>query len=84
MKIKRTYSLSPTSTATVKRLVHKEHVAPSQDALVEQAIAELDRLIREVHEARLWSQAAQDPGFQAETRQIDEALPADDLDRWER
>lgn len=84
MKIKRTYNLSPTSIATVKRLVDDEHVAPSQDALVEQAIAELDRLIREAHDARLWGQAAQDPEFQAESRQIDDSLPADDLTRWER
>jgi hypothetical protein len=84
MKVKRTYNLSPAAIATVKRLVDVEHVAPSQDALVEQAIAELDRLVRDAHEARLWSQAARDPAFQAEIRQIDEDLPAADLEAWER
>ena len=54
-----------------------EHVAPSQDAVVEHAIAELDRLVRD---ARLWSQAAHDPAFQAQIRQIDEDLPAPDLE----
>ena len=77
VKVKRTYNLSPAAIATVKRLVEVEHVAPSQDALVEHAIAELDRLVRD---ARLWSQAAHDPAFQAQIRQIDEDLPAPDLE----
>lgn len=84
MKVKRTYNLSPSAIATVKRLVEVEGIAPSQDALVEHAIAELDRLVRDVHDAQLWSQAADDPAFQAEIRQIDADLPADDLARWER
>ena len=71
MKVKRTYNLSPAAIATVKRLVEVAQVAPSQDALVEHAIAELDRLVRD---AQLWSQAAHDPAFQAEIRQIDEDL----------
>lgn len=84
MKVKRTYNLSPDAIATVKRLVEAEHVAPSQDALVERAIAELDRLIRDANDARLWEQAAHDLEFQAELRQISEDLPLDDLSVWER
>ena len=68
MKVKRTYILSPAAIATVKRLVEVDHVAPSQDALVEHAIAELDRLVRDARDARLWSQAPHDPAFQAELR----------------
>ncbi len=83
MKIKRTYNLSADSIATVKRLAEEEHIASSQDAVVEQAIAELDRLVRESADARLWSQAVQDQEFQAEVRQITTELPADNLDRWE-
>lgn len=83
MKIKRTYNLSANSIATVKRLAEEEHIASSQDAVVEQAIAELDRLVRESADARLWSQAVQDQEFQAEVRQITTELPADNLDRWE-
>ena len=71
MKVKRTHNLSPASVATVKRLV-VEGVAPSQDALVERAIAELDRLVREVNDARLWSQAAHDQEFQDEVRRYSE------------
>ena len=84
MKVKRTYNLSPAAIATVKRLVEVDHVAPSQDALVEHAIAELDRLVRDARDAQLWSQAPHDPAFQAELRQIDEDLPAPDLEAWER
>jgi hypothetical protein len=83
VKVKRTYNLSA-AIATVKRPVEVELVAPSQDALVEQAIAELDRLVQDAHDARLWSQAAHHPAFQAEIRQIDEDLPAPDLEAWER
>jgi len=84
MKVKRTYNLSPAAIAMVKRLVEEQHVAPSQDALVEQAIAELDRLIRDAHDAQLWSQAAHDPEFQAEIRQIEKDLRETDLSIWER
>lgn len=84
MKMKRTYNLSSASVATVRKLVEEDHVAPSQDALVEKAIAELDRLTRDANDARLWSQAAGDPQLQEEVRQIDGAFPPDDLLKWER
>ena len=84
MKVKRTCNRSPTVLARVKRLVEVAHVAPSQDALVEHAIAGLDHLVRDARDAQLWSQAAHDPAFQAEIRQIDEDLPAPDLEAWER
>jgi hypothetical protein len=83
MRIKRTYNLSPGTIATVKRLVEVDHVESTQDALVERAVAELDRLVRDAHDARLWSEAAQDAEFQAELRQIEEDLPPDDLAKWE-
>jgi hypothetical protein len=83
MRVKRTYNLSPDTIATVKRLVEVDHVAATQDALVEHAIEELDRIIRDAHEARLWSEMARDAEFQAELVQIDRALPSDDPARWE-
>ncbi len=83
MKVKRTYNLSPAAIATVKRLVEVEGVASSQDALVEHAIAELDRIVRDAHDAYLWSKAAEDQEFQAELEQIDKQLPGDDMGRWE-
>lgn len=41
-------------------------------------------LIRDAADARLWEQAATDPEFQDEIRQIEVAFPADDLSRWDR
>jgi hypothetical protein len=64
-------NLSPAAIAAVKRLVEVDHVAATQDALVEHAIEELDRIIRDAHEARLWSEMARDTEFQAELVQID-------------
>jgi hypothetical protein len=58
MKIKRTYNLSSDTVAAVKRLVEEEHRAPSQDALVEQAIREYARLLQDAADAALWAQAA--------------------------
>jgi hypothetical protein len=79
--VKRTYNLSPDTVATVKRLVEVDHLAPSQDALVEQAISALDRLVRDARDARLWSQAAADPHFLAEIEHG--GFSAEDLARWE-
>ncbi len=60
MKVKCTYKLS---ADTVKRLVEENHVAASQDALVEDAINEYAGMLREAEEARQWSRAADDPIF---------------------
>lgn len=80
--IKRTYNLSPATVATVKRLAEVEHVAPTQDAVVEYAIAELSRHLRDVQDAALWSAAAGDPELQQELREIEADLPAADLTPW--
>jgi hypothetical protein len=83
MRMKRTYNLSPAAVATVKRPVEVDHIAATQDALVEHAIAELDRLVRDAREAEVWSGAATDAEFQAELLQIETDLPAPDLTAWE-
>lgn len=82
MKTKRTYNISTEVVATVKRLVEEQHVAPSQDALVEQAIVELARQLRDAADARRWQQAATDAEFQTEVAALDEEFAADDLDAW--
>jgi hypothetical protein len=64
MKTKRTYTISTEAVATVKRLLEELRLAPSQDALVEQAIVEFARRARDEEHARLWEQAASDPEFQ--------------------
>ena len=50
--IKRTYNLSPETVATVKRLADVEHVAATQDAVVEYAIAEISRQLRDAQDAQ--------------------------------
>lgn len=82
-KAKRTYNISPEAIATVKRLVEERHLAPSQDALVEQAIAEFARRVKDADEARLWAAAGADARFQAEAAQLDAEFAPDDLHAWE-
>lgn len=81
--MKRTYNLSPGTVATVKPLVEDEHQAPSQDALVEQAIAEYARLLHDAADARLWMHAAEDPEFKDEAQRIDDEFRIDDMQAWD-
>ena len=60
------------------------HVAPTQDALVEQAISELARRLRDADDARLWQQAAESAAFQEETRQLDLEFSVDDVEAWDQ
>ena len=83
MRMKCTYNLSSDAIATVRRLVEVDHLATTEDALVEQAIAELDRAVRDVRVARLCGAAKLDAEFQAELARIDVELPTDDLATWE-
>ena len=82
-KTKRTYNISPEAIETVKRLVEEQHLASSQDALVEHAINELARRVQDAADARVWQEAAADPEFQAESLQIDAELSLDDIHAWE-
>jgi hypothetical protein len=54
----------------VRRLVEENHVAPSQDALVERAIRLYERHLRDVEDQARWAVAASDPEFQAEQARI--------------
>jgi hypothetical protein len=82
-KTKRTYNISTEAVETVKRLVEEQHLASSQDALVEQAINELARRVQDAADARLWQEAAGDGEFQTEALQIDAEFAADDAQAWE-
>lgn len=83
IKTKRTYNISPEAIATVKRLVEQRHLAPSQDALIEQAIADFARRVRDVDDAQLWEVAGADSQFQAEMETLDVEFIRDDLRSWE-
>lgn len=69
-RIKRTYNLSPDSIEIVKRLAAAPGMEASQDAVVDRAIHELDRHIRNVQDAILWEKAARDTEFVAEMAEI--------------
>jgi hypothetical protein len=83
MKTKRTYNISADVVTTVKQLIEEQHEAPSQDALVEQAVIELARCLRDVDDARLWQKAAADADFQAEAKALDNEFAADDDEAWD-
>jgi hypothetical protein len=81
-KVKRTYNLRRDTIDTVKRLV-EIHVAPTQDAVVERAVREFARRLRDEAHTRVWAQAARDPEFQAELQGIWDDFAADDRAAWD-
>ena len=83
-KVKRTYNLAPATVRRVRELTEDYAVAPSQDAVVELAIDELDRRLRDARESEAWAAAAADPDFQAEVADTAAAYAAADRESWPR
>lgn len=81
--MKRTYNLSPDTVLTVKRLVEDRQVAPTQDALVEEAITEMARRIRDADDTISWEQAASDPAFRDESAELDRAFRSEEHAAWD-
>ncbi len=75
-KTKRTYNLSTDAVAHVRDLAARGDLAASQDAVVEMAIEQLYREVRDREDAARWSLASRDAGFLREMRAI-----ASELDR---
>lgn len=84
MKAKRTYNLSRDVIELVRRLVETDHVAPTQDALVERAILHYDRHLLDIAEERAWSAAASDEDFRTEQARIWREFESDDNAAFER
>ena len=82
LKTKRTYNLSRRTIETVQALVNEHQVAPTQDALVELAVDELARRIRDADEADAWAAAAADPAFTAEAAELEAAYRTVDVETW--
>jgi hypothetical protein len=59
-------------------------VASSQDAVVELAVDELERRLRDEREAEVWQEAGSDPEFRAETDAIEAMYRSADLETWPR
>jgi hypothetical protein len=83
-KVKRTYNLAPATVQRVRELTEDYAVAPSQDAVIELAVDELDRRLRDRRESEAWAAAAADPDFQAEVADVAAAYAAADAETWPR
>jgi predicted kinase len=81
-RVKRTYNLAPGTVHRVREMAERYGVAPSQDAVIELAVEELERRIREQREADAWEEAADDPQFQAEATELEAAYGAADRETW--
>jgi len=81
-RVKRTYNLPPATVKRVREMAERYGVAASQDAVVELAVDELERRLREQHEAERWAAAAMDPAFRAETEELDGAYRSADGETW--
>lgn len=83
LKTKRTYNLSRHTIETVQALAERR-VAPTQDALVELAVDELARHVRDADEAEAWAAAAADPEFAAEADELEVTYRDTDAATWPR
>jgi hypothetical protein len=79
-RTKRTYSLSAEAVAHVRELVGRVGTATSQDGVVEFAIEQLYRDVRDQREVAAWARAAEDPQFRAETQVV--ATAYRDRESW--
>jgi hypothetical protein len=81
-RIKRTYNLTEATVRAVRELADEYHAAPSQDAVVELAVSELGRRLRDEREAELWAQASEDRAFRAEAEELASAYAEADIETW--
>jgi hypothetical protein len=83
VKEKKTFNLSPDVLATVRELA-EQRVAPTQDAVIEAAVRELARIVRDATHAQQWGAAGRDPDFQAEAAHLEALFAHDDARAWDR
>jgi hypothetical protein len=81
-RIKRTYNLAPATVRRVREMAEKYGLASSQDAVIELAVDELERRLRDEREADAWAAAADDPAFRAEGDSLDVAYRTADRETW--
>ena len=81
-KQKRTYNLAPRTVRAVRELADEYHAAATQDGVIELAVDELQRRLRETAEARIWEAAAGDPGFTGEAGEVEKAYGSADSETW--
>lgn len=81
-KEKRTYNLNAATVRAVRELADEYHAAPTQDAVVELAVSELARRLRDEAESAAWEAAATDGSFSAEAQEIEDAYRGADRETW--
>jgi len=81
-RIKRTYNLSRETVETVRELQAEYAAGPTQDAVVERAVRDLARHLRDERDATSWAKAARDPEFQGEVAELEAEFAADDRRAW--
>jgi hypothetical protein len=81
-RVKRTYNLSSSTVRRVREMAEQYRVAASQDAVIELAVDELERRLRDAEEAAAWEQAASDPGFVTEVGELEAAYRTADRETW--
>jgi hypothetical protein len=84
MRTKRTYNLPERTIQAVRELAVTYGVAGTQDGVIELAVDELARRLREAEEAARWEAAAVDDSFRDEARDLDRAFALADLETWPR
>jgi len=84
MRMKRTYNLPERTVLAVRELAATYGVASTQDGVIELAVDELARRLREDAEAERWAGAAADPAFRAEAADLAAAYGTADRETWPR
>lgn len=79
---KRTYNLAPRTVRAVRELADEYHAAPTQDGVIELAVDELQRRLRDAAEASVWERAAADASFIGEAGEIEKAYGSADRETW--
>jgi hypothetical protein len=81
-KVKRTYNLAERTVRTVRELSEQYQLERTQDGVVELAVEELERRLREEAEAHAWEHARSDAEFVAETAAVEQAYRTADRETW--
>jgi len=81
-RVKRTYNLAPSTVRRVREMAETYGLAPSQDGVIELAVDELERRLRDEREADVWERAAQDREFVAEADDMEARYRSADRETW--
>jgi hypothetical protein len=81
-RVKRTYNLAPATVRRVREMAEEYGLASSQDGVIELAVDELARRLRDAREADAWAAAADDSAFVAEANALEVAYRTADRETW--